>query len=49
VLAHCAASLTAYKVPKFIEFRTDLPHTVVGKALRRQLLAEELAARGESA
>jgi long-chain acyl-CoA synthetase len=49
VLAACAASLTAYKVPKFVEFRPSLPHTVVGKALRRQLLAEELAVRGESA
>jgi long-chain acyl-CoA synthetase len=48
VLAHCAASLTAYKVPKFVEFRPSLPHTVVGKALRRQLLADELATRGES-
>jgi long-chain acyl-CoA synthetase len=41
----CAAKLTAYKVPKFVEFRAELPHTVVGKALRRQLLAEELAGR----
>jgi long-chain acyl-CoA synthetase len=47
VLAHCAAALTAYKVPKFVEFRDSLPHTVVGKALRRQLLADELAARDE--
>jgi long-chain acyl-CoA synthetase len=45
VLAHCAASLTAYKVPKLVEFREALPHTVVGKALRRQLLAEEMAVR----
>ena len=43
VIAHCATALTAYKVPKFVEFRAELPHTVVGKALRRQLLAEELA------
>jgi long-chain acyl-CoA synthetase len=49
VLAHCAASLTAYKVPKFVEFRATLPHTVVGKALRRQLLAEEMAVREEPA
>jgi long-chain acyl-CoA synthetase len=47
VLAHCAASLTAYKVPKFVEFRATLPHTVVGKALRRALLAEEMAVREE--
>jgi long-chain acyl-CoA synthetase len=45
VLARCTAKLTAYKVPKFVEFREELPRTVVGKALRRQLLAEELARR----
>jgi long-chain acyl-CoA synthetase len=49
VRARCAARLTAYKVPKFVEFRTELPHTVVGKALRRQLLAEEMAARDDKA
>jgi long-chain acyl-CoA synthetase len=49
VRARCAARLTAYKVPKFVEFRADLPHTAVGKALRRQLLADELAARTEKA
>ncbi len=30
-------NLTGYKVPKFIEFRTDLPKTNVGKILRREL------------
>jgi long-chain acyl-CoA synthetase len=45
VLTACAAKLTAYKVPKFVEFRDELPHTAVGKALRRQLIAEELAAK----
>jgi long-chain acyl-CoA synthetase len=49
VRAHCAARLTAYKVPKFVEFRSALPHNVVGKALRRQLLAEEMAARDTNA
>lgn len=48
VMARCTAALTAYKVPKFVEFRASLPHSVVGKALRRQLLADELGARGES-
>jgi long-chain acyl-CoA synthetase len=45
VLTACAAKLTAYKVPKFVEFRDELPHTAVSKALRRQLIAEELAAK----
>jgi acyl-coenzyme A synthetase/AMP-(fatty) acid ligase len=36
-------------VPKFVEFRSALPRNVVGKALRRQLLAEEMAARETNA
>ena len=40
---HCASVLSAYKVPRAVEFRDDLPRTAVGKTLRRQLLAEELA------
>jgi long-chain acyl-CoA synthetase len=43
ITAHCAASLTAYKVPKIIEFRESLPRTVVGKVLRRVLVEEERA------
>jgi long-chain acyl-CoA synthetase len=35
--------LAAYKVPKAYEFRTELPETIVGKVLRRQLIEEELA------
>ena len=34
---HCRKSLTAYKVPKEIEFRDELPKTNVGKILRRAL------------
>ena len=34
--------LTAYKVPKQVEFRTDLPKTNVGKILRRELRDQEL-------
>ncbi|MBX3572729.1 MAG: long-chain fatty acid--CoA ligase [Mesorhizobium sp.] len=30
-------NLTGYKVPKYVEFRTDLPKTNVGKILRREL------------
>src|SRR3954452_21829445 len=43
VTAHCATTLTAYKVPKIIEFRDGLPRTVVGKVLRRVLVEEERA------
>jgi long-chain acyl-CoA synthetase len=35
--------MAAYKVPKKIEFRKDLPKTIIGKILRRELLAEEKA------
>jgi long-chain acyl-CoA synthetase len=29
--------LTGYKVPRYVEFRDDLPRTNVGKILRREL------------
>lgn len=37
VIAHAKKSLTNYKVPKLVEFRTELPKTNVGKILRRAL------------
>jgi long-chain acyl-CoA synthetase len=37
----CKKSLVAYKVPKFFEFRADLPKTPVGKILRKELRAQE--------
>lgn len=33
----CRANLTGYKLPKVVEFRTDMPKTPVGKILRREL------------
>ena len=42
VIAHMRSSLTAYKVPKHVEFRDALPTTNVGKILRRELRDEEL-------
>jgi len=44
VIKFCGTQLTAYKVPKQIEFRTDLPKTNVGKILRRELRDEKKAA-----
>ncbi|MEJ7806988.1 MAG: AMP-binding protein, partial [Telluria sp.] len=41
---YCKEQLTAYKKPKHIEFRTDLPKTNVGKILRRELRDEKPAA-----
>ncbi len=40
--AYCKENLTSYKVPKLIEFKTDLPKTNVGKVLRRDLRDQEL-------
>ncbi|MBR2515396.1 MAG: AMP-binding protein [Halomonas sp.] len=37
----CKKELTGYKVPKYVEFRDELPKTNVGKVLRRQLRDEE--------
>jgi len=37
LIQHCRQHLTGYKVPKFVEFRADLPRTNVGKILRRLL------------
>jgi long-chain acyl-CoA synthetase len=43
LLKFCHEQLTNYKVPKHIEFRTELPKTNVGKILRRQLRDEKKA------
>ncbi len=37
VKAFCRENLTGYKHPKFVEFRTELPKSNVGKILRREL------------
>jgi long-chain acyl-CoA synthetase len=44
IIKFCHEQLTNYKVPKHIEFRTDLPKTNVGKILRRELRDEKKAA-----
>ncbi|MGJ4892676.1 long-chain fatty acid--CoA ligase [Bradyrhizobium sp. HKCCYLRH3099] len=41
IVKHCHEQLTNYKVPKQIEFRTELPKTNVGKILRRELRDEK--------
>jgi long-chain acyl-CoA synthetase len=41
---YCRERLTAYKVPKHIEFRTELPKTHIGKILRRALQQQEPSA-----
>ena len=44
IRAHCKAHLTAYKVPKIVEFRETLPKSNVGKILRKDLRAEAVQA-----
>ncbi|MBX9869036.1 MAG: long-chain-fatty-acid--CoA ligase [Burkholderiaceae bacterium] len=44
ILEYCKHELTAYKKPKYIEFRNELPKTNVGKILRRELRDQKSAA-----
>jgi long-chain acyl-CoA synthetase len=44
LMDYCKQQLTAYKKPKYIEFRDALPKTNVGKILRRELRDEKVAA-----
>jgi long-chain acyl-CoA synthetase len=37
---YCRDRVAAYKVPRYIEFRTSLPKTTIGKVLRRELVRE---------
>ncbi|MBU6432605.1 MAG: long-chain fatty acid--CoA ligase [Nitrospirae bacterium] len=41
LLAHCRRYLASYKVPKKVEFRTELPRSILGKTLHRVLRVEE--------
>ena len=47
IIAFCRENLAPYKVPKFVEFRTDLPKTMVGKILRRVLVEEDKKKMGQ--
>ena len=49
LLKFAAEQLTGYKKPKFIEFRSDLPKTNVGKILRRELRESDPAVKGKAA
>jgi long-chain acyl-CoA synthetase len=44
ILAHCRKHLAAYKVPRGVEFRDDLPKSLIGKILRKDLRNEISAA-----
>jgi long-chain acyl-CoA synthetase len=45
VRAHCRTLLTDYKVPKRVEFRTELPKSPIGKILRKDLRAQPAQAK----
>ncbi|OLN30939.1 long-chain-fatty-acid--CoA ligase [Desulfosporosinus metallidurans] len=42
-IAFCKTRMAAFKVPRHVEFRDELPRTIVGKVLRRKLVEEEKA------
>lgn len=44
LMTYCKEQLTSYKKPKYIEFRTELPKSNVGKILRRELRDEKKVA-----
>jgi long-chain acyl-CoA synthetase len=43
LIAYCARELATFKVPKIVEFRTELPKSLIGKVLRRKLREEPSA------
>ena len=43
VIEFCKQTMAGYKVPKYIEFRDQLPMSNVGKVLRKDLRAEEIS------
>jgi long-chain acyl-CoA synthetase len=48
-MAFCKEHLTGYKKPKYVEFRSELPKSNVGKILRRELRDAPAAAQAKSA
>lgn len=49
LVKHCRRYLASYKVPKYIEFRSELPRTLLGKTLYRVLREEEQGRRSAAA
>lgn len=49
IIDYCRTKLAAYKVPKIVEFRSELPKSSIGKVLRRVLKEEEEAKRKQQA
>ncbi len=49
LIEYCQTKLAKFKLPTEIEFRLELPKTNVGKILKKDLKAEEMARRGKTA
>lgn len=47
IMEFCAQRLAKYKIPRRVEFRAELPKTLVGKVLRRALRQEEMEKKGK--
>jgi long-chain acyl-CoA synthetase len=48
IIAFCRENLAPYKIPKSVEFRDELPKSLVGKVLRRALAEEEKKKQAEN-
>ena len=48
IIDYCKEKLVKYKVPKYIEFTDQLPKSAVGKILRKELRAMEMAKRRQT-
>lgn len=46
LIAHCAGLLARYKIPSTVEFRQELPRTIIGKVLRRTMREDAIRASG---
>ena len=46
IIEYCKEKLASYKVPREIEFLTELPKSAIGKILRRELKEREMQKRG---
>ena len=47
IMAFCRERMAAYKAPRLVEFRSDLPKSLIGKVLRRRLREEEAQRAGK--
>ena len=48
IIEYCRGKMARFKVPTAVEFRAELPKTMVGKILRRVLREEELAKQSKT-